>query len=348
MKTRLPLLCMILCFLMLLLTGCRLTHYTRKEARRYLKEQFPGEDFQISFFYKTRPSQRGTGRGYRDRVWNVRMKDKTKLSFEVVSNEAYGRESVDHWLTTNYDHVYGKYYFEQYQKNESTSFFFDKEGSSAWLKTKYLNRTKLNEAISEAWNINEYIKSQNHFLEPTYEFKIISPLDQVYEENDTTYWTHEFTSKEELLEAVTCSYALYCAKYRLNINEFKDQELRDWIASDNRSDIVQIVREDGTYEIYDDLIFKSSGISFGTLYEVLSRNGFHTEGTPERFSVVGIHNDEYEFSYSYHNCYSGKSDKTGYYYKKNGEIIPMKDNMQCWIKKSLFEEISGMSYAFGH
>ena len=342
MKKNIIILCAILCLMMLSLTGCRLTHYNRKEAVEYLKELFPDESIHVSFFYRTRPSERN----YKNRVWQVRFKDQPKLVFEVVSNEGYGRESVEHWLTTNYNYVYGKYYFEQYLMSNNTAFTVGDSKNILWLKAGYSNRKELDAVVNDTWNIDQYMKSQNRPVELVYEFKFLSPLDKVSEEYDTRYWTDSIGSTEQLLEKVTTSYALYCADYRLNnISEFTYTELKHYITLSDRSDMFQIIRTDGTSEAYDDLILNGPEISFGALYEVLSRNGFRTEGTPEKFSAIGINNDIYEFSYSYNDYYFDESDKLGYYYMKNGEKIPMKYYHKCHFNRSFLEEISGISFS---
>ncbi len=87
----------------------------------------------------------------------------------------------------------------------------------------------------------------------------------------------------------------------------------------------------------------SYGISFGNLYQVLVNEGIFVEGDEEHYSFYGADGNFYDISYDFINELQYR-DKTqiGYYYMKNGEIVPMKSYFYNHFNQREVETMTGL------
>ena len=148
---------------------------------------------------------------------------------------------------------------------------------------------------------------------------------------------------DKLEEDILSEFAVYAADYRLEVDQFTTEELI--AAAEKFNTQFNITRPDGTVVSYSDLSLSrySYGMSFGCLYEVLYREGFEVDGTPEHFTYVGIDGCNYEFSYSF-NDYVYDNGKPGYYYLKDDEKVPMSYYFYNHFRSGFLQEISGLTF----
>ena len=142
---------------------------------------------------------------------------------------------------------------------------------------------------------------------------------------------------------------MYSADYRLTADQFTSEELAEAVEYFGRS--FNITRADGSVVSYPDLGLSrfGYGMSFGTLYEVLSREGFEPDGTPDAFSFTGVDGSEYEFSYwfndqPYEVDWEDQSVVNGYYYLKDGQRVSMDYYFYNHFRNGLFERMTGMTF----
>ena len=115
---------------------------------------------------------------------------------------------------------------------------------------------------------------------------------------------------------------LTCVDHQLSCRfEFSDEEIH--AAVEGNTHQLAVKTDSGKSIYYDDLCADqfSYGVSFATLYELLERNGFHPEGTPEHYRVTAKDGTVYEISYSFRHPLLEHSE--GMYYLKNNEIVDM-------------------------
>ena len=111
---------------------------------------------------------------------------------------------------------------------------------------------------------------------------------------------------------------------------------------------IAIIKEDNT-TFYDDLCASQFGygISFGTLYEILEREGFNVSGNNEHYSFADFNGNIYEISYDFINV-DGKNDESNhYYYLKNGEPVKMAADFYNHFSANKIEEMCGLKLYIG-
>jgi len=339
---RLTSLVLVAIILALAFTGCRIEHYEDDEIAEWAKENFD-TPVVISDDYFTRPS--GEDGKWEDRVWTAYLKDMPEIQFEIISHEFYGMESIDHSIVCTYKYEYGKYLFSQCDP-ELQAFFEhhkdDERYSGYHLRGLFSDRQELTEMITKALRLEEYMEEQG----ASECIRFVLAYDDVLAEVDDTdvfayaCGTEAIKAAEKELEE---EFVLYAADYRLALDQFTYDELVSAVSVSDQRFVV--TRADGSQVSYPDLALScfGYGMSFGSLYEVLAREGFPVAGIPEEFSVIGVSGDVYEFSYSF-NDMPFENGKNGYYYIRNGSSIPMSYYFYNHINNKLFEEISGMTF----
>ncbi len=141
-------------------------------------------------------------------------------------------------------------------------------------------------------------------------------------------------------------YLSTCIDYRFeeHLLDFTEKEIKDFVKQ--QEDQIGIAHEnDGNYVYYDDLLANkySYGISFGTLFEILKREGFAVEGNSWRYSYTDEQGNKYDFSYDFVKKNPEDPEyKTWYYYLKNGETVWMDYRFYNHLRGKELEEITGL------
>ncbi len=321
--------------------GCRTEHYASDDIVLWA-EEYIGNDVVIS----DEPVIRESGLdGYDDLVWSAYRKSLPEVEFEIFSHRFYGGESINYSIETTYWYEYGRHYFEQYKEEYGTDLVpYDagRTNGAYYLLAGFADRDELSDIVRQAISIEEYMYQLGgvDYISFRFEYDDILAMKSSADVSDFCAGYGELDETEEILLR---ELAMYAADYRLLPDTFTDEELEAAIDYFDRR--FEITRADGSVVSYSDLTLNrfGHGMSFGTVYEVLSREHFSVTGSPEAFCVSGISGDIYEFSYSF-NDMPYENGEDGYYYIKNGEKLPLEYYFYNHIKSDFFEEISGMTF----
>jgi len=334
------LLAMVLCAAAL--SGCRMNHYDRTEIEKWAEEYFD-EPVNISEDF----TQRITEESYTDRVWTATLESHPELEFEIYSHKYYAMESIHHNIETTYHSVYGKYFYDKYISENESFFAPEKEqqaNSSYHICAYFTDRAELEEIFSQAEKINAYMKENGVEKCLAYYVRLDDILSAV---KDTEVWVRvDPDDPESAFSEINGKLCRYASRYRLALDQVTTDELETAVAEEGFPFV--ITRADGTQESYPDLTLVQSGyeMTFGTLYEILRREGFTVDGTADAFSFTGADGSEYEFSYSFNDYPYESEERTlnGYYYLKDGSRMPLQYYHYCHFRSALFTEMTGMSF----
>ena len=180
-------------------------------------------------------------------------------------------------------------------------------------------------------------------------------LDDLTYEIDCKGLIYDY-DEAELKSGYEEKYLLCALDYRFDdaIADFTDQEIKEIVSDSNNVERLGIVK-DGKTVMYEDLIANGVGygVSFGSLYEVLKREGLDVSGTDQHYSFTGKDGHVYEISYDFNDLETedykdndGKMIK-GYYYIKDGEKTAMYAYKYNHFTANEIKEITGLEVVVG-
>ena len=155
--------------------------------------------------------------------------------------------------------------------------------------------------------------------------------DEMLAEYITTILDYRYDTSlvtEEQIDAALADYEMRVGIYR---GDAVDRELY----------------EPEKIEYYDDIIANKYyyGISFGSLYEILRREGFDVSGDVWHYSFTGADGSVYEISYDFIDSLYTDYDYTprdGYYYLRDGEVQTMGAYFHNHFTVREIEELTGL------
>lgn len=325
----------------LFLSGC-VTNYTRDDIEQYVHDTIGISDFRVSYNYQTVIGKDD----YHDRIWTITDQN-TGIRFHVIDDYSWGMESMTNTLKDDYTDAVLNYIRSDLpstsrmyvETNKNNGIYSSKiTGSfknSDELKVCYDELLELKESISRlgysdlsAW----FCLSLEHPLRNNTDNEII--------EGDTSGRTDNIPSYQDMLD----NYVLTVLNYRYDgtLESITPVQIAD--ALEDCPERVGIIRDpsSNTYEFYDDIVADPYyGISFGSLYEILLREGLQPAGTPSHYTFTGTDGAVYEISYDFNNYpFSDSSgiSHLGYYYIKSGEKVPMSYYFyNCFTTDEIFQ-----------
>lgn len=346
----------LLFFLLLLciltLSGCR--HYKRSEAAQWFKENVVDETIAVSKDY----TERKNDAGYTDRVWSAHLKDKPEIEFELISHATYSL-FMDYTMETTYHLQMGKYYLGHYLEEypDALDGFDIKESNHQYMldiSGIYDTYGEIRELGSELKQLENYITGQEFPCSMQYSLAYREPLTFLNENSpygaayhDT--WVFGTDDADSIERKAQEEFARYAATYRLETEQVPSEQLQDAVNT-NGNYRFTITRADSMELCYPELLLSSSdSMTFGCLYEVLSREGtYDAAGTPEEFTFTSAVGRSCSFSYSYHAPLECWSEDTGYYtreqyyYMEDGTQVPLTEDP--FIDNELFKALTGCSF----
>ncbi len=345
-----------LLFPVLLLGGCR-TEYDRRDIFQYLKGQYdiPG------FIVGNEPQEMKDGQGYTDYLWTVRLKNDSELVFHVLDDTGWGMESVSNYLWTDFDDVVMCRRYEEYGEMPRFTLEVTRDEEhdvmiSSILTASFETEQQLQQLFRELQDFSEFYEENGYGTQIRVNLQMENPLRYrcayVVDDGDYVSSPKAFTAKD--YETARNKYILTCLDYRFEdqLKQFTEEEIAEAL-KDYRY-CIGISRdgtEDGEPDYYDDLCANqfAYGVSFGTLYEILSREGIEIEGNSWHYSFQGIDGSLYEISYDFCD-YPFETDTgtcNGYYYLKDGEKVPMAAYFYNHFTKREIREITGLVLTIG-
>lgn len=331
-----------------LLFGCRTFHYERSEIVEWAEENIP-----VPVTISETHTERTDGDEYIDYVWTAYVTDNPEIKFEIVSDRAWRLEWVSCELKCTFQYECGKYYFSEYLREHDTVFKVNETQSKNheyMLQAEISSREQIPEIAAQVEQIGEYFDEKGcaSVLSFSCWYRNSNPPERT-ESIVSEIFRYSPGCAQEVRQKMTESLALYAAEYRLITiaEQFTEGEIAKYVVLADRT--FQIVRPDGSTVCYPDLVISNLnyGIAIGAMYEVLSREGFDIQGTPEAYTVTGVDGSVYEFSYWFTGDPPNAegfeyNDAKGYYFK-DGQPMAM-ESFDDHIRKDLFEQISGMTF----
>lgn len=334
----------------MMLSGCSKKH-SKADISNYVKEELGLDNFTV----KSSPKQLKDEEGYTDYLWTVELNGDADISFYVIDNYGMTTIGVLNDLTDNYDAVMLEYLFDEYDEFDDIELSeYEFEGMPIFRLTgEFEDREELRSVFDELIDFSEYVEKSDYDIELSVylEHQNILRNQSEHEVRDGDVYINDEEITEADYEDALKTYMYACLNYRFEeqLADFTDEEIAQMLKDYEKC--ISILREDETYEFYDDLCASKYGygISYGTLYEILVKEGYEVEGDCWEYSFVGVDGDIYEISYDYCDYkyeYNGEEYK-GYYYIKNGEKVPMGAYFHNHFLAREVKEMTGIELKIG-
>ena len=326
-----PILAILILMPLLLLAGCT-EKYGSKDVEQYVRDELGLSGFTVSDTCRDITDEEG----YTDHLWEVTESDGTV--FYVMDDYYYAMEWVENSLRNNWNETHVRKYLAD---ADLTGFEIDDPGEEHPMAGVELTGTysKRGELHDYAERLNMLADGSDLDLTILFDIKYDHPYRSIgdYEKTEGDFKGTVSKSKH-----VDCDYTegtlinlLLDMRYEDRLQEFTDDEIRNYVKSCDHA--LGIRQSDGTWEMPDDLVgsLYSYGISFPTIYEVLSRCGYPVTGTKDKFTFTGRDGGTYEMSESF-------IENDWYYYIKDGVHIPMDAYFYDHFNVSKLKELTGI------
>ena len=331
-------------------TGCA-KKYDRDDIIQFVRKTTGLKEFEVSETYVPKKDEEGDGY----RLWTV-TDTKTDLVFYAIEHSYYAIFPVNDLL-----HNYGdavlfreKDRLPEFKYLEINALKSDIDVETATITATYNNGYELslcyreiqtlvymlgytgytNPSISVSFVYNnplrKAVKYVGNYGSSYFRTDTIPDYDQIYSKLITAVYYYRFEDTMKGFSDESVEAAL--KKYTWHVGVYRD--------------------ESETPEFYDDIIYNDSGknITFGSLYEILKREGFDPKGNAWRYSFYGIDGEKYEISYDFNDytyTYGDDREETGFYYIKSGEKVPMNHYADYYFSEEKIEEMTGLRLTNG-
>ena len=313
--------------------GCT-KDYGRDDISDFVKETCGIRRFNVS---KTSEKITSDEDEYTDYLWTVTEPDGTV--FHVLDDYHWGMEALVNTLKTDYFDVHLIDAYPQLHHNRLELEHDLKNGLYyAALNGSFSTRRELLEEFQELEDIRSSSlcpENVSYHLKFDYPYRVIGEYDSTV--GDTYSNLSSPIDREEAEEKML----LTCVDHQLSCRlEFSEEEIH--AAVDGNTHQLVVKTDSGETVYYDDLCADqfSYGVSFASLYELLKRNGYNPEGTPEHYRVTAKDGAVYEISYSFRHPLFEHSE--GVYYLKNNEIVDMDSYFYTHFHVTEIREMFGL------
>ncbi len=337
-----------------LMTGC-IKEYTRDDIKKYVKEECELNKFNVS----KEPVEIEDKEGYTDLLWTITLKGDEGLKFHVLDDHGWGMESASNYLRTDYSSVLLKQYAKDYNKfkNIQVKEYAD-EGQmyDARLEGMFSNRIELRQLFEELLDFKFYVSSKEGRKRSEFRYKLkfdnplrykVTNVEDNHVVDDGDYSGGVTDCNQKVIQKAEKVYLQTCLDYQFkeNLLEFTNDEIEKVVQESEDQIGVLHSKEGEDYVYYTDLLAnkRGYGISFGTLYEILKREGYDVQGNEWNYSFVSNVGDQYQISYDFCMNNPDESNKKWYYYFKNNQIIWMRANFYNHFTESEIREMTGLT-----
>lgn len=344
--------------LLLSLTACT-EDYDRGDILEMAREETGLSRLAISETY-----EEVTGEdGYTDRLWTLSTRE--GLVFHMLDDYYWGMESMSNSVRSDYHDVW---LAQSWPGEGPLALMTGSDGPlfAAWLEADFTTRAELETLLDAEEVLIGWLEAQPQPHEVRAELHMQNPLrertanpvddgDSVRTFRPDAGGSYAPVDREDALR----KFLLTCLDYRFEaqLADFTPQEILTALRT--QKDFCALAKcptgdtENGPFEPYTDLGASrfSYGVSFGTLYKVLEREGFAPVGDVWHYTFTGADGSEYEISYDFCDwLYEGTADgvdKTGYYYHKDGEPTPMEYYFYNHFPYRQIKEMTGLQLTAG-
>ncbi len=344
--------------LMFLLTGCE-TRVNESDIKKYVKKTYGFRDFEIEKNTVTVDNVDGL----QDEIWTVITKDRWNTEFNVLVRRTTSSAGTKTVLSDNYydivlARVAGDYQFDFLELKETGS----EEYHTYVIEGHFSNQDELKSLFDETDSFCEALKNDDTEIEVPVLFCVDTPFgnrlagqpdgSMEYQPGDCCYQKtfHPDMTKKESEKAYTEALTVL-------VQVAMDYGLEESLVGISEKDLMEIfdkscskigIVRDGKgkeAEYYDGMCANrlGYGISFGNLYRVLVCEGFDVEGDERHYSFDGADGNTYEISYDFVDVlkYRNETHK-GYFYRMNGEVIPMRFYFYNHFSQDEVETMTGI------
>lgn len=340
MKRTRVILCIVAFILVaVLFSGCQ-RHFTRSEVIRAIEKRTPGLHLEVSKKYEERQTEPD---GYIAHVWTAYFMEYPDVPFEVSSRTVYSMEHTIYVVGSTANAVFAQRCFDTYFKGKETLLTAQVHNDTDFvLYAVYQDKAQLKLLVEQIEGFEQELAKQPFPCTAQYRVGFKDSLGNL----NSDMAALEIFSSEDKLDSdaiekrLLSSFTLYAVQYRVGTENFSDDELHDAIAEHNWA--VTILRADGTKAFYPDLAWSSHQkcLSFGTLFELLKREGFSVTGTAQSFRFTGIDGCEYTFERG--KIMRNAAGVKTFFYEKDGEQTPLRGQSDSAVKPDYLRDCCGL------
>lgn len=332
----------------LYLTGCT-KEYGKTDIEKFVRQETSLRKYEVS----DEVTEIQDEEGYTDYRWTVTVPG-SDFKFYVLDDYGWGLESTYNHLSTDYDDAALNYIKEDMPELQYFTIETAKDEYGMYrgeLIGSFTDRADLRACYDELQTIKKACSDLGFKdLSVFYYIQYMSPLRNQLPDYEQQYGDiGGMTDKEQSYEDFFNQYVRVVLDYRYDVlNTFTDKEIREALKNcdvkvglyfGEQTDRKEF--EEDKVRYYDDIIGHDQfNITFGSLYEILKREGFNPVGNPWHYTFTGNQNDVYEISYDFADYQQGKH--TGYYYLKNGEQVPTAYYSYNYFSVFEIEEMTGL------
>jgi len=336
-----------------LMSGC-VRKYTRGDIGSYAKKISRKGSVTVSEGYREIQEDE---EGYLDHLWTV-TEDESGIKFHVLDDYYWALEEVENQLLNDYASCVFLSLLERQQLPMDNDLSLKKTEDSGLVKAEvvcsFTDAAGLEKCYQELLSLRKAIDGAGYpDLEVPYKVQYQNPLrgavDYDIDEGDTS---GDLGSLDEKAYAQMRRNYLTCAldfRFEDVLAQFSQEEIREVV---DAPETVRIYRAEGADssepDYYDGVIGspKYAGISFGTLYELLSIEGRKPEGNAWHYSFKAPDGARIEISYDFDDL-SGFNDKRGklqkgYYYLRDDRKVRMSAYYANHFEASEIEALTGL------
>ena len=341
---------------LLFLSGCT-TEYERSDIQKVAQSLVGGRRIEVSKDYQERQEEDS----YTDRIWTVRVPE-TGLEFHIIDDYHWGAESVTNYLWDDYDEaVLGLI------QSDLPGFSFltvdAKEEAGIWtgrICADYQDPQQLRLCFEELNRFHQACDELGYpelsiFYQIAFQHPLRNRTNYVVDDADAFGSTDNIGDPEDTLR----NHLLTLLDYRYDAKDtFSPEQIasalegyyyRVGIYTGAETDFS--LYDPNQVRYYDDIIASrlGYGVSFGSLFEILSREGFAPQGNYWHYSFVGADGATYEISYDFcdYPFYLDEGVTNGYYYLRNGEQVAMNYYFYNHFNRLELEQMTGLKIV-GH
>ncbi len=355
-----------LIILTFLLGGC-VKKYSRSDIKSYAKKISGRDNLTVSEKYQEIQEDE---EGYLDHLWTVVDED-SGVTFHVLDDYYWALEAVENKIVDDYNSAVFLFLLGEEKIPRVNSLALKKTDSSGIIQAELIGSFKDLAGIEKCYQDLQTVRAAlaeagypdlSIPFTVRYENPIRGVIDYEFDEGDTSGELRDLD--ESVLSLMRKNYLTCALDYRFEdaLKEFSEDEIYDLVHAGTS---VRIYRtsgksEDGAQQspsvparedYFEDVIGspKFAGISFGTLYELLKKEGYGPEGNAWHFSVRVPDGSRLEFSYDFSdlsgfNDAQGKLQK-GYYYIVDDKKVRMSTYYDNHFEASEIERLTGMTVA---
>ena len=341
--------------------------YSTSDVIEYLAEVFPNENIEIK-----------NGSRF-SRKWECYFTDLPDVVFQVetIKSHSLGPIPISKYvLHNNAQRILCQYWSVVYKSNGNKLDIWEEvlENPEASFGITYKNRKEAASAITQFRDFYNWVVQQPHGklvenMFPEYSFQPESHYIAAAVNACTDYECQTSVIKwnetdEEILECCEEVLLEYGAFLNLSSTGYSSEELEEY--AKNRWDwegesIMNMgefylnnnsISRNTFYGIGYDILSGEPVVTYGGLYEILTRLNMTPVGTPEHFYFTGVDGRQYEFSYDFLKEIQ-KEGSNGiswiertWYYLRNGIKITISEFSEIpviSIKSNIFKSMTGIS-----